>query len=553
MNNLDKRHYLIIGLWFLASLLQAVFTGLHSDESYYWMYSQNLSWGYFDHPPMVAFFIYPGSSILSGEIGVRLIFIIISTITFALILNKLNEKKDFLFVTLFMLSFPLIHTHIAGFMAIPDIPLLLFATLFILAYKKFLEKPDWAISALIAVLIAAMIYSKYHAFLIIGFTVLSNLKLFKSKYFYGIMFLTGLLLVPHILWQIHNEFPTFKYHLVERSKPLQLNYILPYIGGQLAIAGPITGFFVLWKLIKLKIKSQYHRMLVFNIAGFYTVFFFMSFKNRIEAHWTAAIIPMLMILTYPLISNDARVKLWFKRIAFPVIVLMFLFRIYIALDAIPNVGSLKMAFYNRKAAAVEIKERAQGMKVCFFNNYAAASNYAFYTGDSMIHLSSPTYRFCQYDLWDYEKYADGETLFAVKPRNDSSPYQIKTVTGQLRVFEKIEKYQSLTDLNIEIDKVETSADSVKFTLSLKNSKGIPFYVNHISEPALAFIQNKKEISAIPLSEITNTEQILSGEGIKIQVSVEKDRFLKNHPLNICTRAKENYRGNVISLKTVFDK
>ena len=548
MKNLDKRHYIIIGLWFLVNLLQAVFTSLHSDESYYWMYSQNLSWGYFDHPPMVAFLIYPGSLILHGEIGVRLIFIIASTLTFALILNELNEKNDLVFATLFMLSFPLIHTHIAGFMAIPDVPLLLFTTLFILAYKKFLEKPDWKISVLIAVLLSAMIYSKYHAFLIIGFTILSNLSLFKSKYFYGIMFLTAILLVPHILWQIHNEFPTFKYHLIERSKSFSLNYILPYIGGQLAIAGPITGLFVFWKLIKFKIKSKYHRALVFNIAGFYAVLFIICFKNRIEAHWIAAVTPMLMILTYPLIANDTKVKLWFKRIAFPIIALMFLYRIYIASDAVPNIGSLKIAFYNREASALEIKGKAQGMKVGFFDNYAALSNYIFYTGDSAVHLSTPTYRFCQYDLWDDEKYADGEPLFTVGPRNDNSPNQIRTVAGQLRVFEKIEKYQSLTGLNIKIDKIETLSDSVKFTFRLINNKDIPFFANHVSEPVLVLIQDRKEIIAVPLSE--TTEQILPGKDVLIQVTVEKNKFLKNSPLNICTRAKENYRGDVISLKTI---
>ena len=43
MYNLNKKHWYLIGAWFVISLLQAVFTGLHSDESYYWMYSQNLA------------------------------------------------------------------------------------------------------------------------------------------------------------------------------------------------------------------------------------------------------------------------------------------------------------------------------------------------------------------------------------------------------------------------------------------------------------------------------------------------------------------------------
>ena len=97
----------------MANLLQSIFTGLHSDESYYWMYSQNLDWGYFDHPPMAALLIYLGHAILPGEIGVRLVMILLSTLTFALILNELNEKKDLFFVSVFMLSFPLIHTHLS--------------------------------------------------------------------------------------------------------------------------------------------------------------------------------------------------------------------------------------------------------------------------------------------------------------------------------------------------------------------------------------------------------------------------------------------------------
>ena len=140
----------------------------------------------------------------------------------------------------------------------------------------------------------------------------------------------------------------------------------------------------------------------------------MSFKNRIELHWIAAIIPMLMILTYPLINQDPGIKKWFIRLSLPAIMLIILFRIYIALDFIPNLGHLKITFYQRKASAMEIKTMAGGKKVGFFNNYAAASNYAFYTGDPVVHFSTPDYRFCQYDLWDDESYARGEPVRSVQ-------------------------------------------------------------------------------------------------------------------------------------------
>src|SRR5690606_7874213 len=106
-----------------------------------------------------------GYFLFQNELGVRLMFALVSTLTFAIILNELNEKKDFFFMTIFVLSFPLIHTHIAGFIAIPDIPLVLFTMLFLVLYRKFLIKPGSALSVLLAVCLAAMIYSKYHAFL----------------------------------------------------------------------------------------------------------------------------------------------------------------------------------------------------------------------------------------------------------------------------------------------------------------------------------------------------------------------------------------------------
>ncbi len=34
--------------------------GLHADEAYYWVWSRHLAWGYFDHPPMIAWIIRIG-------------------------------------------------------------------------------------------------------------------------------------------------------------------------------------------------------------------------------------------------------------------------------------------------------------------------------------------------------------------------------------------------------------------------------------------------------------------------------------------------------------
>ena len=190
---------------------------------------------------------------------------------------------------------------------------------------------------------------------------------------------------------------------------------------------------------------------------------------------------------------------------------------------------------------------AEGKKVGFFNNYAAASNYSFYTGDPVVHLSTPIYRFCQYDLWDDEKYAEGEPLFTVQAKNMNPPNQIKTATGQIKGFVTIEKFQSLNGLMIQPDTTIEAENKLDFFFTLNNNTQKPIYTNHISKPFLAIMQNKTELASVPLISSTKKEMIASGYSAQIKLSLPKETIQKNVPFIIYTRSKENYRGEIISL------
>src|SRR5215212_5048689 len=68
----------ILGLVGLR-LIAAAFTPITFDEAYYWMWSQNLAGGYYDHPPMVAYVIRAGTMIAGNtELGVRLVSILLA-------------------------------------------------------------------------------------------------------------------------------------------------------------------------------------------------------------------------------------------------------------------------------------------------------------------------------------------------------------------------------------------------------------------------------------------------------------------------------------------
>src|SRR6185436_8944811 len=176
MNFIKKNHILLFfAAWLLINLIQAGATELFDDEAYYWIYSQYPAWGYFDHPPMIAWLIKAGYAIFPNELGVRFFIVLLNTATLILIRELITKKNDLLF---YAIAASIAVAQIGGIIAVPDIPLLFFVALFFWLYRRFAEKTTLFNSFLLGISIALMLYSKYHGILIVFFTLLSNPKLF---------------------------------------------------------------------------------------------------------------------------------------------------------------------------------------------------------------------------------------------------------------------------------------------------------------------------------------------------------------------------------------
>ncbi|MBT8185873.1 MAG: glycosyltransferase family 39 protein, partial [Eudoraea sp.] len=216
-NKLPRIFLVLLGLLFLINLVQGNFTELIFDEAYYWYYAQNLSWGYFDHPPMVALLIRISSLFFEGELGVRFMSSILSAGTMILLWFSVQHEKKAEFIPhFFVLVFSMTLMNAYGFLMLPDTPLLFFTALLLLLYKKFLQKPGFLIGIAMGLTMAALMYSKYHAALVILFILSSNIKLLANKYAW-IAVLTALLCyAPHFAWLYEHDFVSIKYHLFER-------------------------------------------------------------------------------------------------------------------------------------------------------------------------------------------------------------------------------------------------------------------------------------------------------------------------------------------------
>ena len=366
----DHIVYGFLIVWFILNLVQARFSDLLDDEAYYWMYSRTLDWGYFDHPPMIALLIKLGYGLTANELGVRLIFVFMTGATIYMMWTLVPRNMDN--ARMFILVVPavsIMHFNVAGFIATPDPPLAFFATLMLVVYKKYLEHDTLKYAFFLALIATAMLYTKYHAALFIAFMILANPTLFRRKSFYFMGFLVLIFYIPHILWQVQNDFPTLRYHLVGRSNEFKIKQIFEYAGNQVLVTGPITGILLLLVSIRHKPHQIFDKTLKYIVIGFFAFFFFSAFKGHVEPHWTAPAITSLLILSIPILTKVPFHKKWILAgfwITLPVVLLL---RFYLMVEFVDLPVQTSQRFHNNEIWAAQVREKSGGRPVVFRNSY----------------------------------------------------------------------------------------------------------------------------------------------------------------------------------------
>lgn len=257
MNKFLNRAFLTspIGIILLFQLFRLVllpFMGLMPQDAYYYLYGQNLSWSYFDHPGMIGYLLRLTSEILGQSVFVIKLtdFLVTSSSLYffyvlarhMLPIYKAKQALVLLVSTLFI--------SIISFNSTPDVPLILFWTLSVLAlYKAIFEnKKGYWILAGIAMGLA--FNSKYTSLFLqiglIGFLAFSNRyrTLFGSPWLYACLILSVVMTAPVFYWNYEHEFASFLFQSSNRTDSisefkLTPKYFFGAIGHQLFLLLPI--------------------------------------------------------------------------------------------------------------------------------------------------------------------------------------------------------------------------------------------------------------------------------------------------------------------------
>lgn len=433
----QKLFWILAILLLLINLVQAGATELIYDEAYYWYFSQQLDFGYFDHPPMVAFLIKIGGFI-SGTLGVRLMGVLLGLGTFFILWDLIDHPNKNRFIPhFFLIGFSMALLNAYGFLILPDTPLLFFTALFLWAYKQFLDRKNILTSVVLGLILAALLYSKYNGVLIILATLIANPSLMKNKYAWMAVGVGIIAFTPHIWWLYTHDWVTVNYHLFERpTAPYTFSgFSLGYFLNLMAVFG-LTFPLIYWTLIKNSSKSTLDKTFK-SIAYTVLIFFFLSsFNKPVQAQWIVVIsIPLILLVFNRLASND----LFRKRFVVLGIINLLLI-VYLRLGMIwQPLLPFSYETHGNKTWVAALKERAGNRPVVFTNSYQNASMYSFYSGIDSYSLNSVTYRKNQYNIDESEKDLQGKKVVFVGkdiensdfsfPKSESSHYYGKNIAS----------------------------------------------------------------------------------------------------------------------------
>jgi 4-amino-4-deoxy-L-arabinose transferase-like glycosyltransferase len=246
---------------------------LYFDESQYWAWSRELSFGYFSKPPLLAWAIALAEGACgSGEACVRapapLFYFGTSLVTYAIARELYDARVAFwaaltvAFSTGVVFSARIIST---------DVPLLFFWALALLAYVRLLRRPDWRWAVVLGVALGLGLLAKYAMIYFLLCVAIAAIvdretrELLRTPLPWIALLIAALLIAPNLWWNIEHGFATFR-HVGEniqgpgpRLQPLKA---LEFLATQFAVFGPISFAALLFAAARMRAAGSADRLML---------------------------------------------------------------------------------------------------------------------------------------------------------------------------------------------------------------------------------------------------------------------------------------------------
>ncbi|MEE9348307.1 MAG: glycosyltransferase family 39 protein [Robiginitomaculum sp.] len=258
MTPVNTKPYALYTVMFLLGLMAVRIAalpfysvGLHGDEAQYWSWAQDLDWGYFSKPPLIAWIIAVTTGIFGdSEWAVRLSSPIMHMLTAAMLYKTArflwDSQTGFWAATLYSI---MPGVSLSAGLVSTDVALLLLWAIALYAILRLREKPQWRWAIITGVTIGIGLLAKYSmAFFlpaIFGAIVIdapTRRALFSLKGV-AITLIAALILAPNMAWNAAHDFATLS-HTASNTNPSAFGLhplkLAEFWAAQMAVFGPLT-------------------------------------------------------------------------------------------------------------------------------------------------------------------------------------------------------------------------------------------------------------------------------------------------------------------------
>ncbi len=218
-------------LWgFLFRATSAIYLNTGFDEAYYYLYTQNLNWSYFDHPPLVALTtglgVWLTGAVTPFTIRIGSVLLYTGTLIFSYLTSKRLFGDRAATLTLGILTTIPIFQIAFGILTLPDNALMFFwsACLYVAATEFFPSsdldnkpyKPTYRL-AIIGLLVGLAFLGKYHGVILgaglVLFCLLSprHRSALFSIWTLAAITLFAIAISPVLFWNYQHEFASFRF------------------------------------------------------------------------------------------------------------------------------------------------------------------------------------------------------------------------------------------------------------------------------------------------------------------------------------------------------
>lgn len=520
----DTHLYLFIALllWLIVDIVQACVTELHADEAYYALYGEYLSWGYHDHPPMVALLAHISAMLGGGNMAVRLCAVLLHTGTLLCCwyMLRVERNRDNL-LRFLLLAGSMVMLTAYGFLSTPDAPLLFFTALFFLIYRLMQEPRTLSqripLALLFGVSMAGMVYSKYTALLIIVFVLLSNIKVLRRVEYWLAAIITFVLMMPHLLWQVEHDFPAITAQ-ANRIYPFSFSAPLEYIPNQLVVFNPLCFVLMLWiGWRRRKQLDDVSRAYLVTFLGLELFFWLSTVKGHAEPHWTvAATIPMLGFLAESM--QGERWTVWFKRGVVPIVALIVVVRIVLALNILPERTGLSGYKARMEAYHTMMGDGA----VVFRTSFQHPSLYHFYTGQDAALVHARDGHKTGLDDLPYTYRMQGKPATVTVQLDEDTP--ICELNGYTLPIARVDSLQLTHHIAFDVLSHSIVGDTIRINTFVTNHYDVDFDFAHSELPVSVALLMRHNGELLPCRMEREIKRLSAGESAHCELVARLGRI-----------------------------